>query len=270
MQTSVASAPDLGVPGDIADLHSAIESIVDPVTSEEASAETRFGLMVKRGTADGLAKLLAATTDEMLGIAIRAHEFARETELGDNGLLPGAVFGCGKKGRFVVRPETAVTKLSGVYVRMVAGDDPTTEFAGALRGTVDGNALVNADDTFTAGADDVCTAVAHGLLTGDGPFRLTTSAADLPLNLLTATDYWIIRIDADTFYLATSRANAIAGTRVDIADAGTGTHTISDTADTQRVTTKNISKLARWIRSADAGEPAVLEIDMTNVALVTL
>lgn len=95
-------------------------------------------------------------------------------------------------------------------------------------------ALVVADDTFTAASDDICTAVAHGLQTGDGPIRLTTSAADLPLNLLTATDYWIIKLDADTFNLASSLANAYAGTAVDIADAGTGTHTLSDTADTER------------------------------------
>lgn len=95
-------------------------------------------------------------------------------------------------------------------------------------------ALVNPDDTFTAAGTDVCTAVAHGLVTGDGPFQLTTSAADLPDGLLTATDYWIIKLDADTFKLATSLALALAGTPVDILDAGTGTHTIADTASTVR------------------------------------
>ncbi len=95
-------------------------------------------------------------------------------------------------------------------------------------------ALVNPDDTFTAAGDDICTAAAHGLLTGDGPFRLTTSAADLPLNLLTGTDYWIIYLSSSTFSLATTLENALNGVAVDIGDAGTGTHTISDTADTKR------------------------------------
>jgi hypothetical protein len=97
-------------------------------------------------------------------------------------------------------------------------------------------ALVVPDFTFTAAASDICTAVAHGLITGDGPFQLTTTAADLPLNLLTVTDYWVIRIDNDTFYFAESVADAIAGTQVDIADAGTGVHTVSDTAETRRLT----------------------------------
>lgn len=94
-------------------------------------------------------------------------------------------------------------------------------------------ALVNADDTFTAAADDICTAVAHGLLTGDGPFQLTTTVT-LPAGLSLATNYWVIRLDDDTFSLATSLALALAGTAVDITDAGTGTHTISDTVDTKR------------------------------------
>lgn len=109
----------------------------------------------------------------------------------------------------------------------------------ALNAVVDKNYLAafsalasSVDFTFTAAASDVCTAVAHGLNTGDGPFQLTTSAADLPLNLLTATDYYAIKIDADTFKLATSLVNAMAGTAVDIADAGTGVHTINLTAGT--------------------------------------
>lgn len=93
--------------------------------------------------------------------------------------------------------------------------------------------LIVADDTFTAAVDDTCTAVAHGLETGDGPVRLTTTTT-LPAGLALATDYWIIRITADTFKLATSLANAYAGTAVDITGTGTGTHTLSDTASTQR------------------------------------
>ncbi len=102
-------------------------------------------------------------------------------------------------------------------------------------------ALVYVDHTFTAASSDIVTIAGHGLLTGDGPLRLTTDMADLPLNLLTATDYWVIKIDANTLYLATSVANALADTRVDIGDAGTGTHTISDTAETRRVAAHGLS-----------------------------
>jgi hypothetical protein len=84
--------------------------------------------------------------------------------------------------------------------------------------------------TFTAAATDIVTMAGHGFNTGDGPVRLTTSGADLPLNLLTGTDYWIERIDANTFYLHREGGRwgqFAAATRVDIGDAGTGTHTLN-------------------------------------------
>lgn len=96
-------------------------------------------------------------------------------------------------------------------------------------------ALVVADDTFTAdNTTETLTATAHGLETGDGPLRLTNSGGALPTGLATATDYWIIRTGADTFKLASSLANAYASTEVAFSTNGTGTHTISDTASTQR------------------------------------
>lgn len=99
------------------------------------------------------------------------------------------------------------------------------------------NALVVADDVFTAAnATEIFTAVAHGLLTGDGPLQVSNSGGGLPTGLTAATNYWVIKIDADTFYLATSLALAMAGTNLAITGDGTGTQTISDTASTKRVT----------------------------------
>lgn len=48
----------------------------------------------------------------------------------------------------------------------------------------------------------------------------------------TGTDYYVSVIDANTFYLSTTAANAHAGTAVDIADAGTGTHELVSTVQT--------------------------------------
>lgn len=94
--------------------------------------------------------------------------------------------------------------------------------------------LVVADDTFTAThGTETFTAVAHGLETGDGPIRVSSSTT-LPAGLTAGTDYWVIYVDADNFQLATTLANAYAGTELTISDNGTGTHTLSDTADTQR------------------------------------
>lgn len=86
-------------------------------------------------------------------------------------------------------------------------------------------------DTFSADAGtDVCTYtstanIPSNILTGTR-VRLTTTTT-LPAGLALATDYYVIRLSDTTFELATSYANAIAGTQIDITDAGTGTHTIS-------------------------------------------
>ncbi len=56
--------------------------------------------------------------------------------------------------------------------------------------------------------------------------RMTTSTADLPAPLATGTDYWVIVADDGSIQLASSLANAIAGTAINITDVGTGTHTI--------------------------------------------
>lgn len=90
-------------------------------------------------------------------------------------------------------------------------------------------AKVFADLVFTANAGtDELTAAAHGLTTGDGPVRGTNSGGALPAGLALATDYWAIRVDDNTFKLATSLPNAIAGTAIDITTAGTGVHTLID------------------------------------------
>ncbi len=96
--------------------------------------------------------------------------------------------------------------------------------------------LVYADQTVTgAAATNLLTKATHGLLTGDGPFQFSNVGGALPGGLLAATDYWVIKIAADTFKVATSLADALTGTFVDLTVDGTGTTTISDTASTQRV-----------------------------------
>lgn len=86
-------------------------------------------------------------------------------------------------------------------------------------------------DTFTADAStDLCTWTStanfpSNILTGTR-VRLTTTTT-LPAGLATATDYYVIKVSDSTFKLATSYANAVAGTAINITDAGTGTHTVT-------------------------------------------
>ena len=86
------------------------------------------------------------------------------------------------------------------------------------------------DTVFTALAStDVCTAVAHGLATG-WAVQVSNSGGALPTGLSAATTYWAIVLSVDTFKLATSRANALAGTAIDITTNGTGTQTATTVA----------------------------------------
>lgn len=54
-----------------------------------------------------------------------------------------------------------------------------------------------------------------------------TTTTTLPTGLSLATDYWLVRVSATTARVATSLANAIAGTVVAYTDGGTGTHTLT-------------------------------------------
>lgn len=79
---------------------------------------------------------------------------------------------------------------------------------------------------FTADAGtDICTHTNINLF----PYtrvQLTTTGT-LPAGLALATDYYVIKITDTTIQLATSYANAVAGTQIDITGAGTGVHTIN-------------------------------------------
>lgn len=70
---------------------------------------------------------------------------------------------------------------------------------------------------------------AHGYLTGLKG-RLTTTGG-LPTGLSTGTDYWLIKVDDDSVKVASSAANALAGTAIDITAIGSGTHTFTVDTD---------------------------------------
>lgn len=83
--------------------------------------------------------------------------------------------------------------------------------------------------TVVAATDIATVAGGHGMVNGDGPFQVT-AATTIPAGLTAATNYWAIVLSPTTFKFATSRANALAGTAVDVTDTGTGALTITSTA----------------------------------------
>lgn len=122
----------------------------------------------------------------------------------------------------------------------VAGAEPayTTayDFGGCGGDSI--SVTVNADvdtpgaKTFASTAVDVTantiTITAHGYTEGlKGQF---TTDGGLPTGISASTDYFIIVVDANTVKVATSLANAQAGTAVDITGQGTGNDTFTPTA----------------------------------------
>jgi len=86
--------------------------------------------------------------------------------------------------------------------------------------------------TITIASPAVATLTSYGLTTGDRVYISTTGA--LPTGLTssvanatsTKTFYYIIVINTNTFNLATSYANAIAGTKINTSGTQSGTHTL--------------------------------------------
>jgi hypothetical protein len=82
-----------------------------------------------------------------------------------------------------------------------------------------------ADADVTVGTELIAI-TAHGFITGT-LVALTNSGGALPTGL-SATNYYVIKISADSLKLAATKADALAGTAVDItAAAGGGTHTLT-------------------------------------------
>ena len=91
--------------------------------------------------------------------------------------------------------------------------------------------VLTSPGTFTAVATtDICTLTSHGFRTGL-KVRVSNSGGALPAGLAAATDYYVIKIDANTFYLAeslTASTNALAF--INITTNGTGTNTVTPQA----------------------------------------
>lgn len=80
--------------------------------------------------------------------------------------------------------------------------------------------------TFTADPSTDIITVAGGTVPNTGTAVTVSSSGTLPTGLTAGTRYYVIKLSASTFKLATTIANANASTAIDITGAGTGTHTV--------------------------------------------
>lgn len=101
-------------------------------------------------------------------------------------------------------------------------------YAATITVTDDTPAADTFTDTDVDTDEDTITLTAHDLTTG--LVGQLTSTGTLPAGLSTATDYYVIVVDANTIQLAESYDNAVAGTAIDITDAGTAAATNTFTA----------------------------------------
>lgn len=90
------------------------------------------------------------------------------------------------------------------------------------------DAFTFADKTYTANSTtDTLAITAHGLLTGDGPVQIETTGTE-PAGLTISTNYYVIKVDANTIQLAATRDAALARTAETFTDNGTGVQTLVD------------------------------------------
>ncbi len=86
-------------------------------------------------------------------------------------------------------------------------------------GGVDSISADKVSNVVTSGSDVWDFAAVHKIFSaGDGPFRLTGS--DIPNGATAGTDYWMIITDTDSLKIASTLANALAGTVVSLSDDG--------------------------------------------------
>jgi len=122
----------------------------------------------------------------------------------------------------------------GIIMKIYVVDDEGQSWV-----DVEAAPLTFADKSITAVTGNNLTITAHALVTGDGPIWLTGS--DLPEPLVAETNYWVIRIDANTIRLAAQFEDTGGGdatgnpiTPITLTDTGSGVMALIDTPDTLR------------------------------------
>jgi hypothetical protein len=154
------------------------------------------------------------------------------------------------------RFETAFNTLTGFTASITTDDtaaDGTMTLTQIVVGPTTNPVPKNADDSgagslagiqSTAGLLTTLSLSANTITITAHPYALgtkvaLTTAGSLPTGL-SATNYYVIPVDVNTIKLASSLANAVAGTAVDITTEGGGTHTL-----TAATSTSNVLKLQK-------------------------
>jgi hypothetical protein len=154
--------------------------------------------------------------------------------------INGTVYTEGVEWTAAVSNDDTATSIAALTPTGITGTAAmaVATFKNTIYGTV-GNAVTLATNAaiggltisgalFTGGVDALFTKVDHGFTTGVKTQLTTSNTRPTGTSLL--TDYWVIVLDDDTFAIATSLDNALAGTRVQFTSAGVGNQTITPVA----------------------------------------
>ena len=122
-----------------------------------------------------------------------------------------------------VTADTAVPEMVWATAVKDSGSDPNDSESPRFWGGPD-QAFVGGD--VNTGSDEI-TETAHGYRTAMGPYEVDCTSCPAPLT--DGQDVYIIKVDANTYKLATTTVDALAGTAIDLTTAGTGATLLGET-----------------------------------------
>lgn len=140
--------------------------ITETMRNDEATAEIPFGVAIKHAsTSDeqSAALLTAITGERIAGIVMHSHSYA-DTQLGDDGVKPGALLNVVRSGRLLVICEDGCNVGDPLHIRAVATG---AELQGALLAAQDGTDTID----MTLAGEWRSSAAAGGLAVLEFDFR---------------------------------------------------------------------------------------------------
>lgn len=176
------------------------------------------------------------------------------------GVCPsGSTLTAGSSVYYVDRAITPSTDLSTSGARQTYADTIGTAYE------TDGAATIPTTDVNTT--TNVVTETAHGFTTGQ---RITyaNGGGTTMAGLTTATDYYAIRVTADTFKVATTFANALAGTPIDITGTGNNAQTFTPVINATFISQDGSTAKVK-LTVAEGYSPTTLLSDSVNFAQTT-
>lgn len=214
-----------------------------PMGSKKTFVRSSGNILTATGhgleTGAGPFKIMTAINDAPSGITVAKH--ARTFVVG-NAVIAGDVLVAAGKSYTV----TAIPAADGDVDLGANWPITMANFGAAINQDQDAGSTTYHEDTVSndsikAGltADVRLDVVAKTLDAAIGN-AITLASPDATLvvdnptleNGASGTDYFIIRLDNDTFSIATSKVNALAGTAVTLTDDGTGIHKLVSTVQT--------------------------------------